>query len=177
MSESEPETPTHGGGASESDMEPEVPGAVLTQIPALQQYLDRLAGLVGEALLLQQQEAARMAVPGAGAEAMRQAILEHVAIGQAKQAKVEEFVRAFVPLDLTEAELQQFLQQMVAADDAETQFRNLGAELIALSGGAGVEKIKESGADVCFFFRHPLVENCDRECVFEFRSGEWRAQG
>lgn len=89
-----------------------------------------------------------------------------------------EFVKQFVPLDLSPADTNGFLADLTTAPEAEGQWRNLIAEIAAISAGRGVDKIEgDQVSNAVFFFRHPLYEKCDREVSFIFKNGEWRAEG
>jgi hypothetical protein len=88
------------------------------------------------------------------------------------------FVQNFVPLDLSAADAQAYLQDLTTAPEAEGQWRNLIAEIAAIRGGKGVDRIEgDQVTNARFFFSHPLLENCDREVSFVCVRGEWRADG
>ena len=87
----------------------------------------------------------------------------------------EAFVRAFVPLDLSEADLQGFLGDIL--NNAE-QWSSLVAEIRAIADGAAVKRIGgDQVSRATFFFQSPTAELCDREVVFTCVDGEWRAEG
>ena len=88
------------------------------------------------------------------------------------------FVQNFVPLDLTPTEKQQYLQDLTTAPEAEGQWTNLIAEIAAIRSGLGVDRIEgDQETRASFFFKHPLLEKCDREVSFQCVGGEWRAEG
>merc|ERR1712216_820138 len=79
----------------------------------------------------------------------------------ARQGNREAFVRAFVPLDLTEEDLQGFLEDLQTEPE---QWTNLKAEIDAIASGTNVTKIQgDQVKKATYFFRHPLIELCDRE--------------
>jgi len=88
------------------------------------------------------------------------------------------FVQQFVPLDLTAADAQGYLQDLTTAPEAEGQWTNLIAEIAAIRSGKGVDRIAgDQMTQAVFYFAHPLLEKCDREVAFVCVNGEWRAQG
>jgi hypothetical protein len=88
-----------------------------------------------------------------------------------------EFVNQFVPLDLSEADKIAYLQDLTTAE-ADGQWRNLVAEIAAIRSGKGVDRIEgNQQTRAVFYFRHPLLEQCDREVAFVCVRGEWRADG
>ena len=89
------------------------------------------------------------------------------------------FVEQFVPLDLSPADAHAYLQDLSTAPEAEGQWQNLVAEIAAIRSGYGVDRIEgDQVTRACFFFRHPLLEKCDREVTFVCHgNGEWRAEG
>jgi len=88
------------------------------------------------------------------------------------------FVSQFVPLDLSAADAQAYLQELTTAPESETQWANLASEIAAISAGRGVDRIEgDQVTQAVFMFRHPLLENCDREVSFVCVDGEWRAEG
>jgi hypothetical protein len=88
------------------------------------------------------------------------------------------FVQNFVPLDLSAADAQAYLQDLTTAPEAEGQWRNLIAEIAAIRSGKGVDRIEgDQVTRARFFFSHPLLEKCDREVSFVCVRGEWRADG
>lgn len=88
------------------------------------------------------------------------------------------FVQEFVPLDLSEADKAAYLQDLTTAPEAEGQWRNLIAEIAAIRSGKGVDRIEgDQQSRAVFYFRHPLLEQCDREVAFVCVGGEWRADG
>mmetsp|Transcript_67361 Transcript_67361/g.140354 ORF Transcript_67361/g.140354 Transcript_67361/m.140354 type:complete len:115 (+) Transcript_67361:56-400(+) len=88
---------------------------------------------------------------------------------------LEQFVRAFVPLDLTEAELADYTHRL-QTDEAE--WTNLKQEILAITSGQGVTRIKgDQVKNVIFHFRHPVMLQCDREVAFVCVNDEWRAEG
>eukprot|EP00321_Phaeocystis_globosa_P019173 CAMPEP_0118823840 /NCGR_PEP_ID=MMETSP1162-20130426/10179_1 /TAXON_ID=33656 /ORGANISM="Phaeocystis Sp, Strain CCMP2710" /LENGTH=136 /DNA_ID=CAMNT_0006754455 /DNA_START=49 /DNA_END=459 /DNA_ORIENTATION=- len=90
-------------------------------------------------------------------------------------AEKEAFVRAFVPLDLSEADLQGFLGDVLANEE---QWAQLVAEIRAIADGAAVKKIGgDQVSRATFFFQSPIAELCDREVAFTCVGGEWRAEG
>ncbi|KAJ1450802.1 hypothetical protein M885DRAFT_531346 [Pelagophyceae sp. CCMP2097] len=87
------------------------------------------------------------------------------------------FVKAFVPLDLSKADAGGFLDDLTNGPEAAGQWANLAAEIIAIAEGRKVARIEgDQSSEACFFFEHPLLPKCDREVVFDFKAGEWRAQ-
>ena len=87
----------------------------------------------------------------------------------------EAFVRVFVPLDLSEADLQAFLGDLL---ESEEQWTSLVGEIRAIADGAAVKKIGGDQVNrATFFFQSPTAELCDREVVFTCVGGEWRAEG
>ena len=89
-----------------------------------------------------------------------------------------EFVQQFVPLDLTSADTNAYLQDLTVAPEAEGQWRNLVAEIAAIRSGKGVDRIEGDQINqAVFFFSHALLEKCDREVAFRCVNGEWRADG
>jgi hypothetical protein len=96
------------------------------------------------------------------------------------------FVSAFVPLDLSSDDREAFLKDLQTppseATGGENQWLNLSSEIQALSTGGKTKKIemeKEDGTGdlkVVYYFEHPLLEGCDRECCFILKEGEWRAE-
>jgi len=90
----------------------------------------------------------------------------------------EEFVNQFVPLDLTPAETASYLADLTTAAEADGQWDNLIAEIVAISAGRGVDKIEgDQVSNAVFYFQHPLYKGCDREVSFVRTNGEWRAEG
>eukprot|EP00615_Pteridomonas_danica_P002135 CAMPEP_0114359858 /NCGR_PEP_ID=MMETSP0101-20121206/23340_1 /TAXON_ID=38822 ORGANISM="Pteridomonas danica, Strain PT" /NCGR_SAMPLE_ID=MMETSP0101 /ASSEMBLY_ACC=CAM_ASM_000211 /LENGTH=112 /DNA_ID=CAMNT_0001503627 /DNA_START=262 /DNA_END=600 /DNA_ORIENTATION=+ len=89
------------------------------------------------------------------------------------------FVKAFVPLDLTEEDALGYLSDLTDGAEAEGQWTNLIAEIKAIALGIGVTKIEgDQVSQAIFFFQHPLLHNCDREVSFICGvGGEWRAEG
>eukprot|EP00568_Trieres_chinensis_P006822 CAMPEP_0183299634 /NCGR_PEP_ID=MMETSP0160_2-20130417/6319_1 /TAXON_ID=2839 ORGANISM="Odontella Sinensis, Strain Grunow 1884" /NCGR_SAMPLE_ID=MMETSP0160_2 /ASSEMBLY_ACC=CAM_ASM_000250 /LENGTH=112 /DNA_ID=CAMNT_0025461915 /DNA_START=45 /DNA_END=383 /DNA_ORIENTATION=- len=87
----------------------------------------------------------------------------------------DAFVRAFVPLDLTEDELKGYLD-LLKTDDSE--WENLKAEIQAIAEGRGVQRIAgDQVQHAVFHFVHPMMAQCDREVGFDCVNDEWRAQG
>eukprot|EP00947_MAST-08B_sp_MAST-8B-sp1_P002702 g2702.t1 len=91
--------------------------------------------------------------------------------------KKEEFVRSFVPLDLTEEELLGFLASFNDGEEGAAAWSNITAEIIAIARGTGVTDVVEGIDEVVYCFEHPELPDCDREVVFEKRQDQWRAQG
>lgn len=88
------------------------------------------------------------------------------------------FVAQFVPLDVSPADAQGYLEDLTTAPEAEGQWRNLVAEIAAIRCGRGVDRIDGDQMNrAVFYFKHPLLEACDREVGFCFSGGEWRAEG
>jgi len=88
------------------------------------------------------------------------------------------FVEQFVPTDLSEADINGYLNDLTIASEAEGQWRNLIAEIVAIAAGKNVNRIEGDQINrAVFFFQHPLLEGCDREVAFICRNGEWRAEG
>ena len=88
------------------------------------------------------------------------------------------FVKNFVPLDLSEADAQAYLEDLTTAPEAEGQWAHLAAEIAALRLGRGVRKIEgDQISRAVFFFEHPILQGCDREVCFINTNGEWRAEG
>ena len=95
--------------------------------------------------------------------------------GQARAPRCSRQVRAFVPLDLSEADLQGFLGDVLANEE---QWAQLVAEIRAIADGAAVKKIGgDQVSRATFFFQSPIAELCDREVAFTCVGGEWRAEG
>ena len=89
-----------------------------------------------------------------------------------------EFVHKFVPLDLSLADTEAYIQDLTTAPEAEGQWRNLVAEIAAIRSGQGVNRIEgDQVSRAAFFFQHPLQKMCDREVSFICVNGEWRAEG
>lgn len=89
-----------------------------------------------------------------------------------------EFVQQFVPLDLSEADKAAYLDDLTTAPEAPGQWRNLVSEIAAIRSGKGVDRIEgDQQTRAVFHFRHPLLEQCDREVAFVCVRGEWRADG
>lgn len=88
------------------------------------------------------------------------------------------FVAQFVPLDVSPADAQGYLEDLTIAPEAEGQWRNLVAEIAAIRCGRGVDRIEGDQVNrAVFYFKHPLLEACDREVGFVCNAGEWRAEG
>jgi len=88
------------------------------------------------------------------------------------------FVEQFVPTDLSEADINGYLNDLTTAPEAEGQWRNLISEIVAIAAGRNVNRIEgDQVTRAVFFFQHPLLEGCDREVAFICRNGEWRAEG
>ena len=84
----------------------------------------------------------------------------------AVEGNKEAFVRAFVPLDLTDEELTNYLSDL----HDETQWRNLVAEIAACAAGTTVQQITgDQVTTATFFFPHPILTQCDREVRSEHR--------
>ena len=93
----------------------------------------------------------------------------------AAQGDRKAFVEAFVPLDCSADDTNNYLS-VLTEDDAE--WAALSAEIQAIADGATVEKIEgDQTTKAVFFFPHPTLERCDREVVFVCVEGEWRAEG
>ena len=93
----------------------------------------------------------------------------------AAQGDRKAFVEAFVPLDCSADDTNNYLS-VLTEDDAE--WAALSAEIQAIAAGATVEKIDgDQEKRTVFFFPHPFLERCDREVVFVCVEGEWRAEG
>lgn len=96
----------------------------------------------------------------------------------AAAADKEAFVKAFVPLDLSEAELNGYLGDLTTGPEADGAWANLSSEIQAIAAGTGVWKIEgDQTTSAVFYFPHPLLGNCDREVEFKCVNGEWRADG
>ncbi len=90
----------------------------------------------------------------------------------------EAFVNAFVPLDLSAADIAAYLEDLTTAPEADGQWKNLIAEIAAIAAGKGVNKIEgDQVKNAVFFFQNPLFAECDREVSFICTNGEWRAEG
>lgn len=65
------------------------------------------------------------------------------------------------------------------SDESESQWLNLSSEIRAIASGEKTSdiQVKNMGKQAIFFFEHPLMDGCDREVVFVFEGGEWRAEG
>mmetsp|Transcript_10197 Transcript_10197/g.14423 ORF Transcript_10197/g.14423 Transcript_10197/m.14423 type:complete len:159 (+) Transcript_10197:61-537(+) len=88
------------------------------------------------------------------------------------------FVRQFVPLDLSPQDTEGYLKDLTTAPEADGQWTNLASEIAAISAGRGVDKIEgDQVTNAVFFFQHPLLKGCDREVSFVCTGGEWRAEG
>ena len=93
----------------------------------------------------------------------------------AEEGKKEQFVHAFVPLDLTPDELASYLSELTS--NAE-QWGNLAAEISSIKWGTRVKKILgDQITTATFCFPHPFYEQVDREVTFGQVDGEWRAEG
>ena len=93
----------------------------------------------------------------------------------AAQKDIKAFVEAFVPLDCSADDTNNYLS-VLTDDDAE--WAALSSEIQAIADGATVEKIEgDQTTKAVFFFPHPTLERCDREVVFVCVEGEWRAEG
>lgn len=89
-----------------------------------------------------------------------------------------DFVHAFVPLDLSHADIDAYLDELTNGPEADGQWTNLIAEVAAIAAGRGVTKIEgDQITKAVFFFQHPLFPGCDREVSFTCTNGEWRAEG
>eukprot|EP00617_Octactis_speculum_P020414 CAMPEP_0185747026 /NCGR_PEP_ID=MMETSP1174-20130828/5710_1 /TAXON_ID=35687 /ORGANISM="Dictyocha speculum, Strain CCMP1381" /LENGTH=141 /DNA_ID=CAMNT_0028422047 /DNA_START=25 /DNA_END=450 /DNA_ORIENTATION=- len=98
----------------------------------------------------------------------------------AKQGEIEKFVRAFVPLDIGEADLIAYRDDLLNFPE---EWANLSREVCILATGVGVHRIDE-GSDgasdtVTFFFSHTMnrTQIVDREVTFTCVDGDWRADG
>jgi len=88
------------------------------------------------------------------------------------------FVKEFVPLDLSEMDVNLYLQDLTTALEAEGQWSNLISEIAAIRCGKKVDRIEgDQITKAIFHFEHPLLHKCDREVAFCCNSGEWRAEG
>jgi hypothetical protein len=88
------------------------------------------------------------------------------------------FVSQFVPLDLSPADSMAYLQDLTTSPEADGQWRNLSSEITAMSAGRGVDHIEgDQVNNAVFYFKHPLLQSCDREVSFTCSRGEWRAEG
>jgi len=88
------------------------------------------------------------------------------------------FVSQFVPLDLPTSDAAGYLQDLTTAPEAEGQWTNLISEIAAIRCGKGVDRIEgDQVTRAVFYFKHPLLEACDREVSFVCIGGEWRAEG
>eukprot|EP00980_Cylindrotheca_fusiformis_P006487 scaffold1377_cov126-Cylindrotheca_fusiformis.AAC.32 len=97
------------------------------------------------------------------------------------------FVREFVPLDLSIEDQQAYLEDLTVAPEAQGQWTNLIAEIAAIRSGRGVDRIEgDQTTRAKFYFKHPLLQQCDREVSFVYYNdgvpndsggGEWRAEG
>jgi len=92
------------------------------------------------------------------------------------------FVDQFVPLDLSADDKQAYLDNLTIHRESEGTWRNLAAEIAAISIGRGVTEIQGDQIHrAVFFFEHPLLSGCDREvsfvCEDSVNGGEWRAEG
>ena len=88
------------------------------------------------------------------------------------------FVSQFVPLDLSPADMAAYLEDLSTAPEAEGQWTNLAAEIIAIANGKGLRNIEgDQLQNAIFFFEHPILTGCDREVSFVCTGGEWRAEG
>mmetsp|Transcript_15027 Transcript_15027/g.22184 ORF Transcript_15027/g.22184 Transcript_15027/m.22184 type:complete len:174 (-) Transcript_15027:313-834(-) len=90
------------------------------------------------------------------------------------------FVKQFVPLDLSPNDTAAYLADLTTEEEAESQWTNLIAEIAAIAAGRGVDRIEGDQIErAVFYFKHPLYEACDREVSFVCSSpgGEWRAEG
>ena len=93
----------------------------------------------------------------------------------AAQNNIKAFVEAFVPLDCSAEDTQNYLSVLTGDDD---EWAALSAEIQAIADGATIEKIDgDQTTKAVFFFPHPTLERCDREVVFVCVEGEWRAEG
>lgn len=92
------------------------------------------------------------------------------------------FCQQFVPLDLPQADMQGYLEDLTVHPEANGQWNNLVAEIAAMRSGKGVDRIEgDQLHKAIFYFTHPLLQNCDREVAFlctpSSNGGEWRAEG
>mmetsp|Transcript_40346 Transcript_40346/g.49156 ORF Transcript_40346/g.49156 Transcript_40346/m.49156 type:complete len:174 (+) Transcript_40346:212-733(+) len=90
----------------------------------------------------------------------------------------EEFVKQFVPLDLSPADTAAYLDDLTKGPEAEYEWNNLISEVAVIAEGKGVKKIEGDQVETAvFYFRHPTFKDCDREVIFVCKDGEWRAEG
>lgn len=90
------------------------------------------------------------------------------------------FVKQFVPLDLSPSDTAAYLADLTTESEADSHWTNLIAEISAIAAGRGVDRIEGNQVErALFYFKHPLYEACDREVAFVRSSpgGEWRAEG
>jgi hypothetical protein len=98
----------------------------------------------------------------------------------ARKDAISEFVKIFVPPDLSVEDAASFTKDLTEGEEAEGAWRNLKAEVIAITEGASTTiegDDVEGSAEVKFFFIHPLLPDCDREVVFKCTDGTWHADG
>mmetsp|Transcript_17989 Transcript_17989/g.22022 ORF Transcript_17989/g.22022 Transcript_17989/m.22022 type:complete len:162 (-) Transcript_17989:874-1359(-) len=90
----------------------------------------------------------------------------------------KQFVSQFVPLDLTQEDMDGYLHDLTLAPEAEGHWFNLIVEIEAIARGKGVTKIEgDQKSRAIFHFEHPTLKGCDREVSFTCVGGEWRAEG
>lgn len=88
---------------------------------------------------------------------------------------IDNFVKEFVPSDLEEEDLVEFTKRQ---KDFPEEWENLKSEIFAIATGTGVTRIEgDQTTTAVFYFRHPKVEQMDREVVFVCTDGDWRAEG
>jgi len=88
------------------------------------------------------------------------------------------FVKEFVPLDLSEMDVNLYLQDLTTELEAEGHWTNLISEIAAIRCGKKVDRIEgDQITKAIFHFEHPLLHKCDREVAFCCHGGEWRAEG
>eukprot|EP00960_Hanusia_phi_P026965 746552-Hanusia_phi.AAC.3 len=88
---------------------------------------------------------------------------------------IEKFVRAFVPLDLSEEEISDYLARL---KEDKSEWENIKIEIKTIAEGDSVTKIEgDQVRSAVFFFQHPSFDQVDREVEFVFEQSEWRAQG
>jgi len=84
---------------------------------------------------------------------------------------IEAFAKEFVPLDLPQPEINEFVTQMKASPE---QWVELVEEIKVCA--TGVSKIEgDEETSTVFYFTHPQQPLCDREVEFTCVEGQWRA--
>ena len=93
-----------------------------------------------------------------------------------KRGAIDQFVRAFVPLDISEDDLVHYLKGL---QDSKEEWINLRLEIAVCASGKSVSRIEgDQETRAVFFFPSPNKNfDFDREVIFTCTDGEWRAEG